>query len=70
MSMSGVFLVFIIEADAFLRHMVRNIVGTAVEVGRNRIKEEDIPEILKSCDRRKAGPTAPAHGLFLEKVFY
>ena len=59
-----------IEANAFLRHMVRNIVGTLVEVGRGRIPVEGIPGILASQDRTMAGPTAPSHGLFLESVFY
>jgi tRNA pseudouridine38-40 synthase len=59
-----------IEANAFLRHMVRNIVGTLVEVGRGRTDVEDVSALLKARDRTKAGPTAPAAGLFLEQVFY
>ena len=59
-----------IEADGFLRHMVRNIVGTLVEIGRARIAPNAMQEILSSHDRRNAGPTAPACGLFLEKVMY
>ena len=59
-----------IEANAFLRHMVRNIVGTLVEVGRGRIPAEEVRGILASQDRTTAGPTAPSHGLFLETVFY
>jgi len=59
-----------IEANAFLRHMVRNIVGTLVEVGRGRIAVKDISVILDARDRTKAGPTAPASGLFLERVIY
>ena len=59
-----------IEANAFLRHMVRNIVGTLVEVGRGKIPVEGISGILASQDRTMAGPTAPSHGLFLESVFY
>ena len=59
-----------IEADAFLRHMVRNIVGTLVEVGRGKIPPTKIKEILESKDRRLSGPTAPAQGLFLEKIVY
>lgn len=58
------------EADGFLRHMVRNIVGTLVEIGRGRIGPEKISEIMEARDRRLAGPTAPPHGLFLEKVIY
>jgi tRNA pseudouridine38-40 synthase len=56
------------EATAFLRFMVRNIVGTLVEVGRGRLGAADIGRILESKDRRKAGQTAPAHGLTLVRV--
>lgn len=70
MSMPGNYIKVALEANAFLRHMVRNIVGTLVEVGRGRISAEDIPGILASKDRTAAGPTAPAEGLFLEQVFY
>lgn len=65
----GNFLKLTIEADAFLRHMVRNIVGTLVEVGRGRMDFLIVGTILESRDRRLSGPTAPAQGLFLEKVF-
>lgn len=64
------FLKLSIEADAFLRHMVRNIIGTIVEVGKGKIKAEDVKKIILSRDRRLAGPTAPASGLFLEKINY
>ncbi|HYQ47952.1 MAG TPA: hypothetical protein VEP69_02695, partial [Thermodesulfovibrionales bacterium] len=70
MSIPGGYIRIAIEADAFLRHMVRNIVGTLVEVGRGRISADEIPDILASRDRTKAGPTSPASGLFLERVFY
>lgn len=66
----GDFIKIQIEANAFLRHMVRNIVGTLTEVGKGRISPETVRGILASCDRKMAGPTAPAKGLFLEKVFY
>jgi tRNA pseudouridine38-40 synthase len=59
-----------IEGDGFLRHMVRNIVGTLVEVGLGRWPASRVPEILASRDRTLAGPTAPAHGLFLVRVVY
>lgn len=59
-----------ISADGFLRHMVRNIVGTLVEVGRGKIAPEMAGKILGAKDRRLAGPTAPAKGLFLGKVIY
>jgi len=66
----GRFVKISVEADAFLRHMVRNMVGTIVEVGRGRVAVSSIPEIINSCDRRLAGPTAPAKGLFLESIRY
>ena len=63
-------LVMRIDGDGFLRHMVRNIVGTLVDVGAGRWPATRIPEILESCDRRQAGMTAPACGLFLVAVKY
>jgi tRNA pseudouridine38-40 synthase len=63
-------LVFCIQANAFLRHMVRNIVGTLVDIGKKKISEKDFVAILHSRDRRKAGITAPAKGLFLKKIHY
>jgi tRNA pseudouridine38-40 synthase len=62
--------VFRIEADGFLRGMVRNIVGTLVAVGLGKTDAERLPEILATRDRRQAGATAPPHGLFLMEVFY
>lgn len=59
-----------VEADAFLYNMVRIITGTLVEVGLGRIECDDVPNIIKSGDRRKSGLTAPPEGLFLKKVFY
>jgi tRNA pseudouridine38-40 synthase len=67
---NGDFIVFRFEGDAFLRHMVRNMVGTVVEAGRGRMQPGDIAEILLRGDRRLAGPTAPAQGLFLERIEY
>jgi tRNA pseudouridine38-40 synthase len=69
-TLEGEFIKIRIEADGFLRHMVRNIIGTLVEIGRARIPAEKIKDILESLDRRKAGPTAPPNGLFLEKITY
>jgi tRNA pseudouridine38-40 synthase len=60
----------LLEADAFLMHMARNIVGTLVEVGLARYTREAVKQMLLSCDRSKAGRTAPAHGLYLLKVSY
>ena len=59
-----------IEATAFLKHMVRNIVGTLVEVGHGKRTPQAIAELLESRDRARAGPTAPPHGLVLDEVFY
>jgi tRNA pseudouridine38-40 synthase len=61
---------FTIEADGFLRCMVRNIVGTLVEIGAGKRSAEEIDAILTAADRSKAGPTAPARGLFLVEVRY
>ena len=61
---------FEIEANGFLKQMVRAIVGTLVEVGKRKITSEEFQRILDSRDRKKAGPTAPAHGLFLKEVKY
>ncbi len=64
------YLIFEIEADGFLRFMVRNIVGTLVEVGRGKISPGDFKDILLSQNRSRAGATAPAQGLFLIEVKY
>lgn len=67
---SGDILAFTIEATAFLRHMVRNILGTLVEVGTRERTPDSFAEVLRGGDRTNAGPTAPAHGLFLMEVKY
>jgi tRNA pseudouridine38-40 synthase len=59
-----------VAGDGFLRHMVRIIVGSLVEIGRGRQASEWLGRVLASCDRRAAGPTAPPHGLFLARVEY
>jgi tRNA pseudouridine38-40 synthase len=59
-----------ITGDGFLRHMVRNIVGTLVEIGSGRRDPWSLLDLLESRDRTRAGPTAPAHGLFLVRVQY
>jgi tRNA pseudouridine38-40 synthase len=64
------FLHFTVEADGFLKHMVRNIVGTLAEVGRGKLSVQDFERILGARDRRRAGITAPAQGLFLVEVKY
>jgi tRNA pseudouridine38-40 synthase len=63
-------LIFQIEADGFLRYMVRNIVGTLVDVGLSNISPAGFKDILESKDRSNASATAPAHGLFLMEVKY
>jgi tRNA pseudouridine38-40 synthase len=63
-------LYYIIEGSGFLRHMVRNIVGTLLLVGRNALAPEDISGIIEGRDRSSAGPTAPPQGLYLVAVNY
>jgi tRNA pseudouridine38-40 synthase len=70
MTSSGDLICYEIEATAFLRHMVRNIVGTLVEVGHGRRRPEEIATLLAARDRTLAGITAPAHGLCLLRVDY
>jgi tRNA pseudouridine38-40 synthase len=59
-----------VEADGFLYNMVRAIAGTLIDVGRGYWPESQVAEILESRDRKRAGPTAPACGLFLMRVRY
>jgi len=63
-------IVYTVEANGFLRYMVRTIVGTLLEIGRGKITPEEIDEIFKEGKRSQAGPTAPARGLCLIKVNY
>ncbi len=63
-------LVFTIIANRFLRNMVRAIVGTLLDIGFGRTNLEDFQNILGSKDRREAGPSAPAQGLYLKRVEY
>lgn len=67
---SGDELIFKIEADRFLHAMVRSLVGTLVEVGRGYFSVSDFADIMEAKDRKKAGPTAPACGLYLVEVKY
>ncbi len=64
------FLHFTMEADGFLKHMVRNIVGTLAEVGKGKRSPEQFGQVLRARDRRQAGMTAPPQGLFLVEVKY
>lgn len=61
---------FSFTGDGFLRHMIRNLVGTLMEVGSGRVTVEQFKTIMEGCDRRQAGPTAPACGLTLEQIHY
>ncbi len=63
-------LVYEVSANGFLHHMVRNIVGTLLEVGRGKLAPQDIEPLFQSKDRRLSGPTAPACGLHLIRVDY
>ena len=63
-------LVYTVRGDGFLTHMVRNIVGLLIEVGRGRRRVDDIAGILAARDRQAAGPTAAARGLHLLRVEY
>lgn len=63
-------LIFTISADRFLRNMVRSIVGTLVYVGLGKISKADFQTIIESKDRKKAGFSVPAHGLYLTKIKY
>jgi len=60
----------LMSADAFLHHMVRNVVGTLVEVGLGRYPPRWVADVLAGRDRRAAGPTAPPQGLYLLRVLY
>ena len=59
-----------LEGNGFLYNMVRIIAGTLVDVGLGKIAPEEIPEIINSMDRKKAGKTLRPHGLYLVKVEY
>lgn len=66
----GDFIEITIEGKSFLRNMIRIMVGTLIFIGRGIMSKEDLPGIIQGKDRILAGPTAPAQGLFLEKVYY
>ena len=66
----GDLIIIRVAADGFLYNMVRIIAGTLTEVGKGKIDRDSIPAILQSLDRRRAGPTLPPEGLYLNRVFY
>jgi tRNA pseudouridine38-40 synthase len=67
---AGDILVYRVRGSGFLHHMVRNLVGTMLDIGRGRIQPGAIPAMLAARNRAAAGPTAPARGLFLHSVEY
>lgn len=67
-SADGEELVFTVSGRSFLRYMVRKMVGTLLDVGRGRLKPEDIDRLYESKDRSKAGPTVPPQGLVMVEV--
>jgi len=70
MKRSGRRLLFTFEGNGFMHHMVRNMVGTLLEVGRGRLTNDEFKELFRIRDRTRAGFTAPAHGLILMRVKY
>ena len=66
----GDVIIYRVAADGFLYNMVRIFTGTLVDVAYGRISPEDIPKIIEACDRKSAGSTAPAEGLYLNRVVY
>ncbi len=63
-------LIFRITADRFLRNMVRAIVGTMIEIGKETRSPDEIREILNACNRSEAGESVPPQGLFLTRILY
>lgn len=70
LTQDGALLTFSVTGNGFLYHMVRIMVGTLLFVSEGKIAPDEIPAILHSGNRRRAGKTAPAEGLFLDEVFY
>jgi len=70
MRVRGEEIIFTLQAKSFLRYMVRNIVGTLIDIGKKKILPEDLENIFAARDRRAAGQTAPAQGLTLLRVEY
>ncbi len=66
----GDVVIFAVEADGFLYNMVRIMAGTLLDIAAGKIDATAVPSIIASCDRERAGVTAPAHGLYLHTVYY
>jgi tRNA pseudouridine38-40 synthase len=66
----GEIIELLFEGDGFVRHMIRNIVGTLVDIGKGRLERDAMPGIVTARNREAAGICAPPHGLYLEEVFY
>jgi tRNA pseudouridine38-40 synthase len=69
-SEEGELLIYRVHGNGFLHHMVRNLVGTMIGVGRGQFDAAEMPRLLALCHRAVAGATAPARGLFLQRVHY
>lgn len=67
---SGTSVIMLVKGNGFLYNMIRIIAGTLLDVSEGRIDPQDMPDILDSGDRLRAGRTAMAHGLYLNRVFY
>ena len=63
-------MIMLVKGNGFLYNMIRIIAGTLIDVSEKRIAPDDIPAILAAKDRLRAGRTAMAHGLYLNRVFY
>lgn len=63
-------LIFTIKADRFLRNMVRSIVGTMIDIGREKLNLDEFSKVIEAKERQKAGASAKAHGLFLVDIEY
>ncbi len=69
-SREGELVLFTVRGTGFLYNMVRIMAGTLLGVAEGKLSAQEIPDIINSCDRSRAGITAPAHGLYLNRVFY
>ena len=67
---SGDSVIMLVKGNGFLYNMIRIIAGTLMDISEGRISPDDMPEILAAKDRLRAGRTAMAHGLYLNRVFY